>query len=169
MVPNHALIIMALLFGDDDFQKTMMIVNTAGWDTDCNSGNVGCILGIKNGIEGLKSGPDYLSPINDILYCPSASGGETLTDALTETYKIINTTRKINGLEENFPKNGARFHFDIKDSTQGWRSRVGNKFCETKISNVEYKSALGERGLKIEYKNFSEGLTSEVYVETFFS
>ena len=42
MVPNHALIIMALLFGDDDFQKTMMIVNTAGWDTDCNSGNVGC-------------------------------------------------------------------------------------------------------------------------------
>ena len=74
MVPNHALIIMALLFGDDDFQKTMMIVNTAGWDTDCNSGNVGCILGIKNGIEGLKSGPDYLSPINDILYCPSASG-----------------------------------------------------------------------------------------------
>ena len=98
MVPNHALIIMALLFGDDDFQKTMMIVNTAGWDTDCNSGNVGCILGIKNGLDGLKKGPDYLSPINDIIYCPSASGGETLTDALTETYKIINTTRKINGL-----------------------------------------------------------------------
>ena len=168
MVPNHALIIMALLFGDDDFQKTMMIVNTAGWDTDCNSGNVGCILGIKNGIEGLKSGPDYLSPINDILYCPSASGGETLTDALTETYKIINTTRKINGLEENLPKNGARFHFDIKESTQGWRTRVGNNFCETKISNVEYKSSLGERGLKIAYKNLSEDLTSEVYVETFF-
>ena len=168
MVPNHALIIMALLFGDDDFQKTMMIVNTAGWDTDCNSGNVGCILGIKNGIEGLKSGPDYLSPINDILYCPSASGGETLTDALTETYKIINTTRKINGLEENLPKNGARFHFDIKESTQGWRTRVGNNFCETKISNVEYKSSLGERGLKIAYKNLSEDLTLEVYVETFF-
>ena len=31
MVPNHALIIMSLLFGDDDFQKTLMIVNTAGW------------------------------------------------------------------------------------------------------------------------------------------
>ena len=168
IVPNHALIIMALLFGDDDFQKTMMIVNTAGWDTDCNSGNVGCILGIKNGLDGLKSGPDYLSPINDILYCPSALGGETLTDALTETYKIINTTRKINSLEENLPKNGARFHFNIKESTQGWRARVGNKFCETKISNVEYKSALGERGLKISYNNLSEDLISEVYVETFF-
>ena len=29
-----------------------MIVNTCGWDTDCNSGNVGCLLGIKNGLAG---------------------------------------------------------------------------------------------------------------------
>ena len=29
MVPNHALIIMSLLYGDDNFQKTLMIVNTA--------------------------------------------------------------------------------------------------------------------------------------------
>ena len=168
IVPNHALIIMALLFGDDDFKKTMMIVNTSGWDTDCNSGNVGCILGIKNGIEGLKSGPDYLSPINDILYCPTALGGETLTDALTEAYKIINTTRKINGLKKNLPKNGARFHFNIKDSTQGWKVRKGKNYCKTKINNVEYKSSLGERGLKISYYNFLKDYTSEVYVETFF-
>ena len=168
IVPNHALIIMALLFGDDDFKKTMMIVNTSGWDTDCNSGNVGCILGIKNGIEGLKSGPDYLSPINDILYCPTALGGETLTDALTEAYKIINTTRKINGLKKNLPKNGARFHFNIKESTQGWKVRKGKNYSKTKISNIEYKSSLGERGLKISYFNSSKDCTSEVYVETFF-
>ena len=30
IVPNHALIILSLLFGDDDFQKSLMIVNTAG-------------------------------------------------------------------------------------------------------------------------------------------
>ncbi|HEV2066934.1 MAG TPA: ADP-ribosylglycohydrolase family protein, partial [Thermomicrobiales bacterium] len=33
MVPNHALIIHSLLHGDDDFQKSLMIVNTSGWDT----------------------------------------------------------------------------------------------------------------------------------------
>ena len=55
MVPNHALIILALLYGDDDFRKSLMIVNTAGWDTDCNSGNVGALLGIKNGLEGIDS------------------------------------------------------------------------------------------------------------------
>src|SRR3982750_3180310 len=57
MVPNHALIIMALLYGDDDFGKSLMIVNTAGWDTDCNAGNVGALLGGKNGLEGIDSSP----------------------------------------------------------------------------------------------------------------
>ena len=46
VVPNHGLIVLSLLYGDDDFQKTLMIVNTCGWDTDCNSGNVGCLMGI---------------------------------------------------------------------------------------------------------------------------
>ena len=99
IVPNHALIIMSLLFGQDDLQKSLMIVNTSGWDTDCNSGNVGCILGIKNGLEGLKKGPDYLTPINDTIYCPSAIGGETITDALTESYKIINIARNLEGMD----------------------------------------------------------------------
>ena len=82
IVPNHALIILSLLFGDDNFQKSLMIANTAGWDTDCNSGNVGCILGIKNGLDGIKDGPDYISPVNDIIYLPTAYGGETMSDAL---------------------------------------------------------------------------------------
>ncbi|MFN8379003.1 MAG: ADP-ribosylglycohydrolase family protein [Anaerolineae bacterium] len=53
IVPNHGLIILSLLYGDDDFQKSLMIANTGGWDTDCNSGNVGCLLGIKNGLPAI--------------------------------------------------------------------------------------------------------------------
>ena len=169
MVPNHALIIMSLLFGDDDFQKTMMIVNTAGWDTDCNSGNVGCILGIKNGLAGLKSGPDFLTPINDVLYCPTAIGGETLTDALTEAYKIINTTRKINGLEVIEPKDKSRFHFAIEDSTQGWKiNKDKDKNSKTNIKNIEYKSEIGERALEINFENISKEDTCEILVDTFY-
>src|SRR5215208_466274 len=37
MVPNHALIIHALLYGNGDFDRSQMIVNTSGWDTDCNA------------------------------------------------------------------------------------------------------------------------------------
>ena len=106
MIPNHAIIILSLLFGDDDLQKTLMIVNTAGRDTDCNSGNVGCLMGIKNGLEGLNNGPDYLSPIQDRMYCPTANGGETQTDALTEAYKEIFATKNIN---ENISKLNGSF------------------------------------------------------------
>ena len=169
MVPNHALIIMSLLYGENDFQKTMMIVNTAGWDTDCNSGNVGCILGIKNGLKGLRSGPDYLSPINDVLYCPTAIGGETLTDALTESYKIINTARKINDLDFIEPKEKSRYHFELEGSTQGWKSQISSDHnCETTITNIEHQTKIGERALEISYKQLSKNKNCEVLVDTFY-
>ena len=169
MIPNHALIIMSLLFGDDDFQKSLMIVNTSGWDTDCNSGNVGCILGIKNGLEGLKTGPDYLTPINDTIYCPSAIGGETITDALTESYKIINIARNLEGLGDQIIKENSRYHFSLPGSTQSWRCNLLNdNNPSTKISNIEFTSDIGDRALEIKFENLSLGLSSECYVDTFF-
>ncbi|RPJ50350.1 MAG: ADP-ribosylglycohydrolase family protein, partial [Chloroflexi bacterium] len=38
VVPNHALIHLGLIYGAGDFQRSLSIVNTSGWDTDCNSG-----------------------------------------------------------------------------------------------------------------------------------
>jgi hypothetical protein len=56
MVPNHALIYFGLLYGGDDLQKALMITNTAGWDTDCNSADVGMLrLGIKNGLAHVRT------------------------------------------------------------------------------------------------------------------
>ena len=86
-----------------------MIVNTCGWDTDCNSGNVGCIMGIKNGLAGIDQGPDWRGPVADRLYLPTADGGRCITDAVIETYHIVNTARALNGLEPIAPKGGARF------------------------------------------------------------
>ena len=65
MIPNHGLIVFSMLYGENDFQRTLMIVNTCGWDTDCNSGNVGCLMGIKDGLAGLETGPDYRGPVAD--------------------------------------------------------------------------------------------------------
>jgi hypothetical protein len=53
VVPNHAIIILSLLYSEDDFGRALMIAKTAGRDTDCNSGNVGCLMGIKNGLHGI--------------------------------------------------------------------------------------------------------------------
>jgi ADP-ribosylglycohydrolase len=120
IVPNHALIIHALLHGEDDFQKSLMIVNTCGWDTDCNSGNVGCLLGLKNGLAGLETGPDWRGPVADRLYLPTADGGRAITDAVTETYHVVNMGRALAGQPPLVPKQGARFHFDLPGAVQGF-------------------------------------------------
>ena len=56
VVPNHALMIMALLYAPEDFSRAQTIVCTSGWDTDCNAGNVGCLMGAMLGLEGDRGG-----------------------------------------------------------------------------------------------------------------
>ena len=120
MVSNHAIILLALLHGNDDFQRSLMIANTAGYDTDCNSGNVGCLLGIKNGLAGIDAGPDWRGPVADRLYLPTADGARCITDAVRETYSLVNSARGLAGLPPAAPKNGARFHFSLPGSVQGF-------------------------------------------------
>ncbi len=76
MVPNHGVIVLAMAYGGDDFQRALMIANTGGWDTDCNSGNVGCLMGIKVGLAGIDTSPvDWRGPVADRMYLPTADGG----------------------------------------------------------------------------------------------
>jgi ADP-ribosylglycohydrolase len=120
MVPNHALIIMALLHGNGDFRRSLMIVNTAGWDTDCNSGNVGAILGIRDGLAAFDGVDDYRLPVADRLYLSTAEGGRGISDAVRETYHLVNAARALRGLAPDVPKAGARFHFSLPGSVQGF-------------------------------------------------
>ena len=146
-----------------------MIVNTAGWDTDCNSGNVGCILGIKNELEGIQKGPDYITPVNDIIYLPTAYGSETMTDALLESQNIINITRRMNGLQSKVIKNNARYNFEMETATQGWMvDKTNDNNLNTSVSNVEFKSDNGTRALQVSFTDLSFGLSSEVFVDSFF-
>ncbi len=123
IIPNHGLIILSLLYGRDDLRRSLMIVNTCGWDTDCNSGNVGCLLGIKNGLAGIETIADLRRPLDDRLYLPTADGGRAITDAVSETYHIANTSRALQNLPMITPKDGARFHFSLPGSVQGFRAR----------------------------------------------
>ena len=121
IIPNHGLIILALLYGDDSFQKSLMIANTCGWDTDCNSGNVGCLLGIKNGLASINAQVDFRGPVADRLFLPTAEGGECVSDALREAYKVIEIGHRIAGKPFSPPKGSARFHFSLGGSVQGFQ------------------------------------------------
>ena len=143
MVPNHGLIVHALLHGDGDFSKSLMIVNTSGWDTDCNSGNLGCLMGIRNGIEGIDAGPDWRGPVSDICYLPTADAGGGVSDAATQARKIVEMGESLNGAPSEAPKGGARYHFNYPGSVQGFRGH------ECVVNNLVAPS--GQRALAIHF------------------
>jgi ADP-ribosylglycohydrolase len=123
IVSNHAIVMLGLLYGDDDFSKSLQITCNAAYDTDCNAANVGAILGIKNGLSSIDreiSGYDWRGPVADRLYLPTAEGGSCFSDALTESQKLANVGRVLAGFEPQFPKNGARYHFSQPGSVQGF-------------------------------------------------
>ena len=168
MVPNHALIIHALLHGEDDFQRSLMIVNTCGWDTDCNSGNVGCLLGIKNGLAGLETGPDFRGPVADRLYLPTADGGRAISDAVTESIHVINMGRALVGQTPITPKASARFHFDLPGAVQGFQPETSSEVQGTVcVENVAGHSELGEHSLAIRYQGVATGRSARVATPTF--
>jgi ADP-ribosylglycohydrolase len=168
IVPNHALIIMSLLHGDDDFQKSLMIVNTSGWDTDCNSGNVGCILGIKNGLAGIEAGPDWRGPVADRLYLPTADGGRAITDAVTETYHIVNIARILVSSQPLNPKAGARFHFELPGSVQGFHEDDSPESRSVlSLENVLGHSVTGSRSLALHYRKLATGRVGRAGTATF--
>ncbi|MEM7032953.1 MAG: ADP-ribosylglycohydrolase family protein [Chloroflexota bacterium] len=168
IMPNHSLIILALLYGADNFQRSLMIVNTSGWDTDCNSGNLGCLLGIKNGLETIDAGLDWRTPIADRLYRPSADGGSVITDAGTVTLELVNMGRALAGEAPMSFKSGARFHFELPGSVQGFMSEES---VEAKgvaqVENVIGHSQTGKRSLAIHFSKVAPGRVAQVTTHTF--
>ncbi|MBP6508263.1 MAG: ADP-ribosylglycohydrolase family protein [Opitutaceae bacterium] len=143
MIPNHALIILALLYSAGDFHRAMMIVNTAGYDTDCNSGNVGCILAVRGGLAALAGGPDWRGPVADRLYLPTADGGRTISDAVLETDAIVLAAHRMRALPYAPPKAGARFHFSQPGSVQGFLS--DDSGTPVKVANHDGRLELSTR------------------------
>ena len=170
MIPNHGLMIFSLLYGDDDFQRSLMIVNTSGWDTDCNSGNIGCLLGIKDGLAGLSTGPDFRGPVADRIYLPTADGGSSITDAVTETVKLVNAGRALQGMDPISPKDRARYHFDLPGAVQGFMNEDSIAARDVvSISNVHAPdlSSNGDRLLAFDYAGLAIGRVGRVETATF--
>ncbi len=129
VMSNHALIILALLHGGGDFDRSMMIVNTSGWDTDCNAGNVGCLLGIRNGLGCFQQAYDWRTPVNDRAYIAAADGHRGVTDAAAITIELVNMGLALAGVEPLKPKDGAVFHFTLPGSTQGFAPDTDCQAC----------------------------------------
>jgi len=166
VVPNHALMIMALIHAPDDFQRGQMIVNTSGWDTDCNAGNLGCLHGIMLGLEGIENGPDWRGPISDRMLISSADGGNSITDAVRTSYYLANLGAALAGAPAyDAPKHGARFHFALPGSTQGFTLKSSDEACvASRIENVRFGDS---HALAVGYSALADGLHVAAVTPTF--
>ncbi|HEV2474408.1 MAG TPA: ADP-ribosylglycohydrolase family protein [Chthonomonadales bacterium] len=155
VVPNHALIILALLYGEGDFQQSLKIVNTCGWDTDCNSGNVGCILGIRDGLAAINGEPDWRGPVADRMYLSTADGGRCVTDAAREAIYVAGLGRALSGEPESSYKGGARWSFELPGSLHGFRLEAPAAAAAT-IENTPGYSVRGSRSLAVTWQRLSQ-------------
>ncbi|KAI1440342.1 ADP-ribosylglycohydrolase [Annulohypoxylon stygium] len=177
IVPNHLVTVMALIYAGTDFGEAMHIVNTCGWDTDCNSGNLGCLVAIMNGLSAFddsnttRSGKvrgaggifDWRGPLADRVLISSADGGYSINNAANIAYDIANMGRRIAHHKPlDRPKNGAQFHFELPGSIQGFRamtSTVEGENCHREVSIKQgYDHASEKNGLEIFIKGLEEDL-----------
>jgi ADP-ribosylglycohydrolase len=166
VLPNHALIILALLYSRGDFHRAMTIVNTCGWDTDCNSGNVGCLIGVMHGLKGLEGGPDWRGPLADRTLISAGDGGYAVNDAARIAYDLVNLGRELAGLAPlPPPKDGAQFHFSLPGSVQGFAAE--RDAIQSDLLSLEQGEVEGRPALALRFKGLARGRAAAALTPTF--
>lgn len=136
MIPNHAVMAMAYIYSDNDFHRSQLIVNTAGWDTDCNAANVGCVMGVLVGMEGINKKVNFQSFFHDRILIPTSDGTDAVSDVLQEAFKVANTGSTIMGYE-NESKSLPTHHFALKGSYHGYREYGAGVKVKPALDNQE--------------------------------
>jgi hypothetical protein len=126
-------------------------------------------LGIRNGLAGLDlSGPDWRGPVADRMYLPTADGGRAISDAVHETFQVVNIGRALAGEPPLAPKKGARFHFELPGAVQCFmpEESIEVRGVAT-VENVVGHSQAGERSLAIHFHALAPGRAARVATATF--
>lgn len=174
IIPNSAVIVLSLLYCDGDFSKAINICNMCGWDTDCNVANVGTIMGVRNGLEGIDYNK-WRKPINDFLACSSVIGSLNILDIPWCAYYIANLGYKIAGqeppaeLKDIFEGKAAKFNFELPGSTHAFRLIYnGEQNLEWMLNQTYENSYTGKGSLKLIAKPLNGENEIKVYHKTYY-
>ena len=138
IIPNAGVCALALFYGAGDFSRTVEIATMCSWDTDCNAGNVGTILGVACGLEGLPA--HYRDPINDEIVLSGISGYLNILDIPSYAYELAAWSYRLR--DESVPAEIADsicegetcFDFSLPGSTHGLRFACASPTC-TRLPN----------------------------------
>ena len=79
---NLAMVVLALVHGNLDYEKTITTAVMAGMDVDCNGATAGSICGAAIGYERLPQ--RWIAPLNDTVKTVVASFGQGSISSLAE-------------------------------------------------------------------------------------
>jgi ADP-ribosylglycohydrolase len=129
VIPNAGVCVLALLYGGGDFCRTIEIATMCGWDTDCNAGNVGSILGVLCGLDAIPA--HYRDPINDALVLSGLPGSLNILDLPTWSRILASLGHTLAGatvprpladaLSSGDGERALSFDFALPGSTHGMR------------------------------------------------
>ncbi len=88
---NGAACSLGLLYGDGDFEKTVLLICSIGYDADCNAATVGGLLGVVKGASGLPK--KWVEPLKDTYR-------NVTRDNLPEQERISSIARRIAAMGE---------------------------------------------------------------------
>lgn len=130
IIPNAAIVLLSLLYGEGDFSRSVCICTMCGWDTDSNAGNVGSIVGTLAGLTGIEY-DRWRKPVNDFLACSSVIGSLNILDIPQCALYMAALGYRLAGeepageLHEILGGDIPRFHFELPGSTHGFRVASG--------------------------------------------
>ena len=179
IIPNAAIVVMALAYSHNDFSRALHVSNMAGWDTDCNVGNVGCIMGLVAGLQSIhNANTDWFSDVNDHVLASLILGSECILDIPSAALYVSNLGRAVAGVDERRTyKGGAKYHWSFPGSTHCWEAeRQPGLSAIREMVNASYSpeqksrhSATGSRGLKVIMRRLSSDNQGLAYRKTFFT
>ncbi|MDE7021063.1 MAG: ADP-ribosylglycohydrolase family protein, partial [Lachnospiraceae bacterium] len=125
IIPNAGVCVLSMLYGKGDFARTVEIATMCGWDTDCNAGNVGTVLGVLCGPEGLPG--LFWKPVNDGIVLSGISGYLNILDIPTYAKEVALLGYRLSGekapeeIRESIRDGEIHFDFELPGSTHNLR------------------------------------------------
>jgi ADP-ribosylglycohydrolase len=170
IIPNAGVTVMAILYGAGDLCRTVEIATMAGWDTDCNAGNAGAIVGT---FQGLQPGWEkYRKPINDAVIASGVVGTLNVVDVPSFARELTVLALRLRGDEapavwaEDFERRGVRFDFDAPGATHGFRTEPFNQISLK--GSAERPGPASRGSLEVQLDRLERGQGGRVFWKPFY-
>ncbi|WP_065372972.1 ADP-ribosylglycohydrolase family protein [Ensifer adhaerens] len=170
IIPNAGVLVMSLIYGQGDLPRTVEIATMAGWDTDCNAGNAGAIVGTLQQVQ--PSWDKYRKPINDFVVASGVTGTINVVDIPSFARELTVLALRLQEREapalwvEDFERRGVRFDFDAPGATHGFRTEPFNQIAVKASAERHTENARGS--LEILLDRLERGQGGRIFWKPFY-